>query len=371
MSAICLSYSRQSKEIVRTLADDIEALGHTVWFDQELTGGQAWWDQILERVRDCEVFVFALAPEALNSTACKREYQYAADLGKPILPVLVAEGVSINLLPPALSAIQFVDYQEQDRNAAFRLAKAIYTIPPPGPLPDPLPVPPEVPISYLGGLAEQVRTTSTTLGFEEQSALVVKLKRSLSEPESTADALLESLRKRRDLFADMRDEIDEPLSGTKRTASPSPSVPDSEAPTRHKSQRQKKRKASKPSAAVPEPEADPESIVTDPETGLMWTRDDNGKDIDWDGANEYAKNLRLGGYTDWRLPTIDELEKLYDREKGSIRDPFVLTRDWCWSSTKEGSGSAWYFYFVSGIRVHVHLAISHSKRALCVRRPEE
>ena len=123
MSAICLSYSRQSKEIVRTLADDIEALGHTVWFDQELTGGQAWWDQILERVRDCEVFVFALAPEALNSTACKREYQYAADLGKPILPVLVAEGVSINLLPPALSAIQFVDYQEQDRNAAFRSEK--------------------------------------------------------------------------------------------------------------------------------------------------------------------------------------------------------------------------------------------------------
>ena len=176
MSAICLSYSRQSKEIVRTLADDIEALGHTVWFDQELTGGQACWDQILERVRDCEVFVFALAPEALNSTACKREYQYAADLGKPILPVLVAEGVSINLLPPALSAIQFVDYQEQDRNAAFRLAKAIYTIPPPGPLPDPLPVPPEVPISYLGGLAEQVRTTSTTLGFEEQSAWWLSLK---------------------------------------------------------------------------------------------------------------------------------------------------------------------------------------------------
>ena len=176
MSAIRLSYSRQSKEIVRTLADDIEALGHTVWFDQELTGGQACWDQILERVRDCEVFVFALAPEALNSTACKREYQYAADLGKPILPVLVAEGVSINLLPPALSAIQFVDYQEQDRNAAFRLAKAIYTIPPPGPLPDPLPVPPEVPISYLGGLAEQVRTTSTTLGFEEQSAWWLSLK---------------------------------------------------------------------------------------------------------------------------------------------------------------------------------------------------
>ena len=30
----------------------------------------------------------------------------------------------------------------------------------------------------------------------------------------------------------------------------------------------------------------------------------------WDEANEYAKNLRLGGYDDWRLPTIDELSKV-------------------------------------------------------------
>ena len=133
MSAICLSYSRQSKDIVRTLAEDIQALGHIVWFDQELSGGQGWWDQILEQVRNCEVFVFALDPESLNSTACKREYQYAAALGKPILPVLVADGVSTNLLPPALAAIQFVDYDEQDRSAGLRLARALTTLPSAGP----------------------------------------------------------------------------------------------------------------------------------------------------------------------------------------------------------------------------------------------
>ena len=51
MSNIFLSYNRKSEAVVRTLADDIEALGHNAWFDQDLSGGQAWWEQILENVR--------------------------------------------------------------------------------------------------------------------------------------------------------------------------------------------------------------------------------------------------------------------------------------------------------------------------------
>ena len=169
MTKIFISYNRQNEAIARTLADDIEALGHTVWFDQELSGAQVWWNQILAAIRDCDVFVFVLHPETLNSTACKREYGYAADLGKPILPILTSQEVSTNLLPPALSQIQFVDYRKQDRSAALRLARALATVPPAEPLPNPLPSPPEAPISYLGSLTVQVDTTSI-LSYEQQSA---------------------------------------------------------------------------------------------------------------------------------------------------------------------------------------------------------
>ena len=103
----------------------------------------------------------------------------------------------------------------------------------------------------------------------------------------------------------------------------------------------------------------------------MWTIQDNGKDIDWHQANQYAGQLRLGGYSDWRLPTIDELEKLYDPQNSSaikIRTPFRLTGYWVWSSTKEGSGSAWYFYFRVGLRNHNPMGASDNNRALCVRR---
>src|SRR5688572_20490877 len=102
MANIFISYNRKSATIVKALAEDIEAIGHTVWYDNDLSGGQTWWDQILAKVRGCDIFVFVLDPEALNSTACNREYSYADVLGKPILPVLTFDGVPINLLPPAL-----------------------------------------------------------------------------------------------------------------------------------------------------------------------------------------------------------------------------------------------------------------------------
>ncbi len=52
--------------------------------------------------------------------------------------------------------------------------------------------------------------------------------------------------------------------------------------------------------------------VLDMQTGLMWAAKDNGSDIDWPGAKRYCENYRGGGYTDWRMPTLKELEGLYD-----------------------------------------------------------
>jgi hypothetical protein len=44
MSKIFISYSRESEAKAKSLVDDFESLGHDVWFDRELSGGQAWWD---------------------------------------------------------------------------------------------------------------------------------------------------------------------------------------------------------------------------------------------------------------------------------------------------------------------------------------
>jgi len=55
--------------------------------------------------------------------------------------------------------------------------------------------------------------------------------------------------------------------------------------------------------------------VLDTKTNLMWAAMDNGSDINWQGAKSYCENYRGGGYTDWRMPTLDELAGLYDESK--------------------------------------------------------
>lgn len=54
-----------------------------------------------------------------------------------------------------------------------------------------------------------------------------------------------------------------------------------------------------------------DKVVFDHQTGLMWQKDYEEKQ-DWEKAMEYAKNLKYAGYSDWRLPTLDELSTLVD-----------------------------------------------------------
>ncbi|TSA48842.1 MAG: DUF1566 domain-containing protein [Nitrosomonadales bacterium] len=58
-----------------------------------------------------------------------------------------------------------------------------------------------------------------------------------------------------------------------------------------------------------------DGTVFDTKMSLMWAAKDNGTDITWEDALNYAKNFRAGGYSDWRLPTSDELIALYDEGK--------------------------------------------------------
>ena len=210
---VFISYGRENMPQAGVLAADVADLGHEVWLDRELTGGQAWWDQILMRIRGCDAFVFALSPESLESPACEREWRYADKLGKSVLPVLVAGDISSDVLPPHLAEIQYINYRQSDKQAVIQLMKALGALPRALPLPDPLPNPPDVPLSYLGGLREQIRA-SRKLTFEEQAALLVTMKQGLREAKKRDEVrrLLQMFRSRDDLLARMAIEVDELLA---------------------------------------------------------------------------------------------------------------------------------------------------------------
>jgi phage baseplate assembly protein gpV len=73
----------------------------------------------------------------------------------------------------------------------------------------------------------------------------------------------------------------------------------------------------------------------------MWASKDNGENINWHDAKRYCENYRGGGYTDWRMPTLDELSELYNPKKKSINGYFItglisLSSSCPWSSVTSG-----------------------------------
>jgi TM2 domain-containing membrane protein YozV len=228
---VFVSYDRGNVKSVKTLAEELEALGHQVWFDQDLTGGHRWWDSILAQIRECGLFVFALTPESLESHACRKELDYARRLNREILPILMSEEVSVSLLPRCLAEIQYVDYRRQDRQTAFALVRAITRLPAPAPLPDPLPEAPAAPGSHLGELKERIDSTGE-LNIEEQIAIVFKLKEEIRVGRSPDEVrgLLRRLRERDDLLAKVAKEIEAALAGTEDLAGTHERAPDQVAP---------------------------------------------------------------------------------------------------------------------------------------------
>lgn len=55
--------------------------------------------------------------------------------------------------------------------------------------------------------------------------------------------------------------------------------------------------------------------------------------LPWAEANEFCETLESGGFSDWRLPTLAELEPLHDpAAEFSIRGPFELEDCCAWAS---------------------------------------
>jgi formylglycine-generating enzyme required for sulfatase activity len=108
-------------------------------------------------------------------------------------------------------------------------------------------------------------------------------------------------------------------------------------------------------------QTDQNGVITDTRTGLQWASDP-GQRLNWHQAEAYARKLRLGGFSDWRLPTRAELQVL---GAGGLDPVFKLAGCCAWSSELEDSSSAWEFHFREGR--NYWLFINRHAQALAVR----
>ena len=215
---VFVSYARRDAEAVARLRSDIERARNGVWIDRELEGGEQWWDQILEHIRSCGLFVFALSEDSAHSRACRKELAYAQALHRPTLPVLVGD-VDVELAPAPIPSLQIVDYRQRTADSAIELSIAIRDVQP-VPLPELLPDPPEPPLVSFAPLQDLL--AQDTLTFAEQSDAVRELRERLTDPDARHGAitLLQELRARPDVMESTARDVDQLLASAPDTSTP-------------------------------------------------------------------------------------------------------------------------------------------------------
>jgi hypothetical protein len=98
-----------------------------------------------------------------------------------------------------------------------------------------------------------------------------------------------------------------------------------------------------------------DGTVVDKVTGLMWQKGGSRQVMSWSAARKYVEQVnrdRFAGYTDWRVPTLEELSSLIEgswKNGDLFVDPvFERAQRQCWTSDTKGVDSAWKVNFHRG-----------------------
>ena len=95
-------------------------------------------------------------------------------------------------------------------------------------------------------------------------------------------------------------------------------------------------------------------IVLDNAAYLMWQKSGSEYRMSHDQAQAYIGSLniaRFAGYSDWRLPTLEEAMSLMEasKRKDDLHIDKAFGDQWAiWTSDKTASSEAWAIYFDRG-----------------------
>lgn len=114
-----------------------------------------------------------------------------------------------------------------------------------------------------------------------------------------------------------------------------------------------------------------DGTISDPLTGLMWRKAEDGQLRSWQDALAYCESLEFAGYSDWKLPNVRELETIVDESRYPVSiDPVFTvnpnTNVYSSSTTwVRAPDRAWYVIFSGGLVSHYPKSFERGVR--CVR----
>jgi hypothetical protein len=106
--------------------------------------------------------------------------------------------------------------------------------------------------------------------------------------------------------------------------------------------------------------------VLDTKSELMWAYSDNSESLTWQEAVDYCESFSGGGYEDWRMPKIAELQTLIEAKIQKEGDLINITSNLIWASETDDSKAA-FCHLANRKCSWMERVISISLRALPVR----
>ncbi len=120
-----------------------------------------------------------------------------------------------------------------------------------------------------------------------------------------------------------------------------------------------------------------DGTVTDNRTNLMWQQVTAPAIYTWQNAIAYCNNLVLAGHSDWRLPNLNELESLVNRDHTPAIDPVYFPNTeyeigyWSSTSDNDNMNKAWSIAFSYGYEYTYEKTVNMHVRAVRTRQSDE
>ena len=82
-----ISYAHEDTAFVGELEKVLHHVAFETWYDRFISPGRKWRPELEEQIRRCDLLLFVLSPDSSESEWCRKEFDFAVDKGKPVVPV--------------------------------------------------------------------------------------------------------------------------------------------------------------------------------------------------------------------------------------------------------------------------------------------
>ncbi len=110
--SIFISYSTDSKDLVKRIANYLEPLGDVSYWDQNKIPGEKDWDLIFDWIDDSDIVLAVITDKTISrAMAVGQEIGYAQDQGKYIIPL-----IAYKVEESELGCLKGIIYQRFDKD---------------------------------------------------------------------------------------------------------------------------------------------------------------------------------------------------------------------------------------------------------------